>query len=178
MRISDWSSDVCSSDLGEALLRRGGGAVRIVDLGSGTGANFRFLAPRRAALGASAQSWRLVDRDENLLERVAPICMSWAGARGWGVTETGGGLAIAAEGWRAKIRCVAADLSAGLDGLPLAPDEAVVTTALLDLVSASWLASLVRRIASRGAPLLARSEERRVGTEGVSTGRSRWAPYY
>src|SRR3546814_5555400 len=80
---------------------------------------------RLAALGASAQSWRLVDRDENLLERVAPICMSWAGARGWGVTETGGGLAIAAEGWRAKIRCVAADLSAGLDGLPLAPDEAV-----------------------------------------------------
>src|SRR3546814_2245440 len=73
MRISDWSSDVCSSDLGEALLRRGGGAVRIVDLGSGTGANFRFLAPRLAALGASAQSWRLVDRDENLLERVAPI---------------------------------------------------------------------------------------------------------
>src|SRR3546814_18266759 len=105
IRISDWSSDVCSSDLhlfdadrfdadwlslrapadeaarssdltgrfGEALLRRGGGAVRIVDLGSGTGANFRFLAPRLAALGASAQSWRLVDRDENLLERVAPI---------------------------------------------------------------------------------------------------------
>src|SRR3546814_7653759 len=89
MRISDWSSDVCSSDLGEALLRRGGGAVHIVDLGSGTGANFRFLAPRLAALGASAQSWRLVDRDENLLERVAPICMSWAGASGWGVTETG-----------------------------------------------------------------------------------------
>src|SRR3546814_17082861 len=130
IRISDWSSDVCSSDLhlfdadrfdadwlslrapadeaarssdltgrfGEALLRRGGGAVRIVDLGSGTGANFRFLAPRLAALGARAQSWRLVAREQNLLERVAPICLSWAGARCWGGKGTAGGLAMGAAG--------------------------------------------------------------------------------
>src|SRR3546814_18907456 len=116
IRISDWSSDVCSSDLhlfdadrfdadwlslrapadeaarssdltgrfGEALLRRGGGAVRIVDLGRGTGANFRFLAPRLAALGARPPSWRLVERSPHLLGPVAPVSLSWAGTRGGG----------------------------------------------------------------------------------------------
>ena len=43
--------------------RQGQGPLSVVDLGSGTGANFRFLAPR---LGGE-QHWRLVDHDPALL---------------------------------------------------------------------------------------------------------------
>src|SRR3546814_9162741 len=37
MRISDWSSDVCSSDLGDGAARRIGGSAERVDIGDGAG---------------------------------------------------------------------------------------------------------------------------------------------
>src|SRR3546814_6074470 len=48
MRISDWSSDVCSSD--PTLAREiGNGAVRPVAIGHGTRGHFRMPAPQPAA---------------------------------------------------------------------------------------------------------------------------------
>lgn len=45
-------------------------ALRIVDLGAGSGSTLRHLAPRLAELGVDAeQHWLLVDHDEELLQR-------------------------------------------------------------------------------------------------------------
>ena len=49
--------------------RRGQGNLSVLDLGSGAGANGRFLAP----LLGSGQHWRLVDHDPALLARIAPF---------------------------------------------------------------------------------------------------------
>ena len=52
--------------------------LRVLDLGSGTGSNFRCLVPR---LGAR-QVWTLIDHDETLLGRVPARLAPWAEARG------------------------------------------------------------------------------------------------
>src|SRR3546814_4285272 len=101
MRISDWSSDVCSSDLGGLS-------------GSGSENTLILTVNNRHA------------------------------------------------------RRVLAELSAGLG-----PDRSVM--AVPDIVPLSgWL----RRLADSLSFLPERSEERRVGTECVSTCRSRWSPYH
>src|SRR3546814_15279915 len=99
MRISDWSSDVCSSDL------------RILDLGCGDGA----LTARLAATGAQVVG---VDPSEAF---------------------------------------IAAARARGMDARVMA-GEALTFNREFDAVF--------------------RSEERRVGKEGVSTCRSGWSPYH
>ena len=103
------------------------GWTRVVDLGSGTGANLRYLAPRLPP----GQRWILVDHDPRHLSRLrrldAPLEVDAA-------------------------TVVARDLAA--DGLEIVEQADLVTaSALLDLVSESWLAGLVRRCAddARGA---------------------------
>src|SRR3546814_3382462 len=99
MRISDWSSDVCSSDL------------------------------RLGWQGSLAERWmRFRDRRGPLAAVI--LCCAYAAILLFGVTEI-------------------ARLVTGTKGAPFPP---VLT--------------------------LLRSEERRVGKEGVSTCRSRWSPYY
>src|SRR3546814_13658634 len=115
MRISDWSSDVCSSDLCRrlhAILRGRGcglllrqywrafGAINYTGKGPGTGGNRMNKKANKTVL-------------ETILD--------WSADR------------------------------------PL------------------WQRDALRRIVTGGTPDDARSEERRVGKEGVSTGRSRWA---
>lgn len=61
-------------------------ALRIVDLGAGSGSTLRHLAPRLAELGVDAeQHWLLVDHDEELLQRAlatpAPAATSVRTAR-------------------------------------------------------------------------------------------------
>lgn len=109
-----------------ALARRAaqaaGPAPLIVDLGCGTGATWRALSP---VLPEGAR-WRFVDNDPALLA-----------------------IAAAAAGERAET--VMADL-ADLDSLPLAGATLVTASALLDLVSAEWVAGLVARL---GVPFYA-----------------------
>ena len=95
------------------------GWSRVVDLGSGTGANLRYLAPRLPA----GQRWTLVDHDPRHVDRLQRL-------------EAPPGVdALAA---------VSRDLAA--DGLAVVDDADLVTaSALLDLVSESWLAELVNR---------------------------------
>ena len=99
--------------------------TRILDLGSGTGSNLRYLAPR---LGG-AQEWTLVDHDAGLLAVVelpdpAPTVETVQG------DLDGAGLAEVAH----------ADL--------------VTASALLDLVSETWLDRLVTACSSAGAAAL------------------------
>jgi hypothetical protein len=97
------------------------GPWRIVDLGCGTGANGRWLAPRLDG----AQVWQLVDGDARLL-RLA----------------TRGGVHIAGQRFAATFSPHWQDLRGSLRRT-IAGADLVTASALLDLVSEDWLAGLV-----------------------------------
>ena len=93
---------------------RAGGWARVVDLGSGTGSNLRYLAPRLAGI----RHWALVDHDADLLARVtAPS----------GVEAT---------------RVVGDLATAGVDAVRKSDVDLATGSALLDLVSGDWLRGL------------------------------------
>lgn len=93
--------------------REGRDGLRVLDLGAGTGANLRFLAPR---LGGS-QSWTLVELDAALIrqgeQRLAGTDVDWVYRRH--------------------------DLAAGLGPFQAASPDLLTASALLDLVSEAWL---------------------------------------
>ena len=91
-----------------------GGWTRVVDLGSGTGSNLRYLAPRLPGVGR----WTLVDRDEDLLAR-----------------------ATAPDGVEVK-RLVGDLADAGLEAIRDSDVDLATGSALLDLVSRDWLRGL------------------------------------
>ncbi|MCP1673473.1 SAM-dependent methyltransferase [Natronocella acetinitrilica] len=95
--------------------------LRVVDLGSGTGSNVRFLAPRLPEAG----QWLLIDHDEQLLARA---CAS-AGAA---VQTTRMDLADGA-----RLHVLDADL--------------ITASALLDLVGEQWLRTLAAVCAGQAA---------------------------
>ena len=95
---------------------RRNGWSRVVDLGSGTGSNLRYLAPRLPG----SQDWTLVDHDADLLARVSAP----AGVE--------------------RLSRVTADLAgAGLAAIADSRAQLVTASALLDLVSRAWLERLV-----------------------------------
>ena len=111
--------------LAEWLGARSG--TQVMDLGSGTGSNLRYLAPRLP----QNLSWRLVDHDETLL------------------TELAGG-----DGFDVRYHeTVLHDLT-DLDGLSFDGCDAVVASALMDLVSAQWFEALAARCAKADAAVL------------------------
>jgi SAM-dependent methyltransferase len=102
---------------------------RVLDLGSGTGSNLRYLAPRLPG----PQFWTLVDRDPVLLDAVE---------------LPSPGLSPPLE-----VETAVGDLSR--EGLALvARADLVTASALLDLVSESWLRALVERSAASKAGVL------------------------
>jgi SAM-dependent methyltransferase len=103
-------------------------SLTVVDLGCGTGSTLRALAPRLSA----RQHWKLVDNDLGLLARAA--CAGHA---------------------RATVVTAAIDLVRDLEAALDGPVDLVATSALLDLVSESWLERFVVEIAARKLPLYA-----------------------
>ncbi len=101
--------------------------LRVLDLGCGTGANLRYLAPRLAR----PQHWTLLDHDSALLGRV--------------------GLNDPTPSARADIHTVQLDLVTALDRVPWAGAHLVTASALLDLVSERWLAQVLQHIVDGGA---------------------------
>lgn len=170
--------------------------LRILDLGCGTGANLRYLAPRLGlAPGAGPwvrQDWICVDRDRKLLADLTRRTANWArglnlttsvhsegliiqgvqdapgeqgvlgvqgdhgergvqgfqGAQGniQGFQGVHGGPAPSTHG-RVRTRDLDLDLARGAESLLLGAGTLVVASALLDLVSADWLAGLLRACA-------------------------------
>ena len=91
---------------------------RVLDLGSGTGSNLRYLAPRLPG----EQEWTLVDRDSALLDRA-----------------TGGAVSVSGVTW---VERVIGELDG--KGLELVPEADLVTaSAVLDLVTHEWIERLV-----------------------------------
>lgn len=99
-----------------AMAWRRNGWSRIVDLGSGSGSNLRYLAP----LLPGPQHWTLVDHDRDLLAQAsAPERVE-------------------------ELTCVTADLAGpGLDAIADCEAQLATGSALLDLVSREWLSRLV-----------------------------------
>ena len=117
---------------------------RLVDLGAGTGSLFRWLAP----IIARPQLWTLADADSVLLRRAFQDIADWAAARGLATSRAGSAANPALlvhtrlGAWR--VQAVLCDLAGPPDRLPLAGTDAVVCSALLDLVSTEWIARFVR----------------------------------
>ncbi len=110
-----------------------GGPVGIVDLGSGSGSNLRFLASRLPG----PQRWRLVDHDPALLalaRRQAATLRDPTGARPRVATH------------HRDLAPVDDDLLAGAD--------LVVASALFDLVTRDWAEALVAAAAARHQAML------------------------
>lgn len=122
-------------------------AIRIVDLGSGTGANFRVLAPR---LGAD-QDWLLVDRDDRLLDRLGPATRRWAESRRFRLRRSAEALTLSDGVRSCTVRTAALDLASELSRLGLDGVDLVTASALMDLVSTRWASELVRRCRRSGA---------------------------
>jgi hypothetical protein len=121
------------ADLTRHLLARSAGgarrAVRLVDVGAGTGAGAAWLRWRLPV----AQSWRLIDRDADLLALATPVADGWA-------------------------EPVVADLAELPRLLAARPADVVTCQALLDLLTADQIATLLRpAVASDAAVLLSLS---------------------
>jgi hypothetical protein len=107
----------------------GKNAIRIVDLACGTGSTMRAVAPKIPV----RQHWQLVDNNLSLLARASE--MKPAAGITFSTTPVDIGY----------------DLEAALDG----PVDLVTTSALLDLVSETWLERLVTEIGARKIPIYA-----------------------
>jgi glycosyltransferase involved in cell wall biosynthesis len=122
--------------------------IRIVDLGTGTGSNVRYLAPRLDA----PQEWLLVDGDAGVLaalpsrmrgvEQLRPN----GGSTPVDDTDTTGGDGVRFETREQELGVLDPDVVAGRD--------LVTASALLDLVSAGWLERLAQRCRAAGAVAL------------------------
>jgi hypothetical protein len=104
--------------------------LHAIDLGAGLGANIRYMAARLEG----EQRWLAVDNDRALLA-MQPATLDGAN-------------------FHCKIFPQQLDLASDLQSLPLSEYRLVSASALLDLVSASWLDGLATRCADVGAAVL------------------------
>ena len=122
--------------LAARLLARLPARPRLLDLGSGTGALFRWLAPR---IGR-AQAWTLVDADREMAEAAFDTIADRAEDVGLRVTfPSRRTLLVHAPGGAWRVEALVADLAEAPDNLPLREADAVVNSALCDLVSRPWI---------------------------------------
>jgi SAM-dependent methyltransferase len=129
--------------------------LRVLDLGCGTGANLRYLAPILGPILDRDQSWTCLDLDRDLLRVLPRRTAAWATCLAMEPRPSGAsGLRIEGSGFTLEVRTQAFDLSRGIGALSIGPGTLVVASALLDLVSEDWLAGLLRICAGAGAPLL------------------------
>lgn len=125
------------------------GPYRVLDLGAGTGANLRYLAPR---LGGE-QLWTLVDHDAGLLEIAPDALRRWAQAHGWEFERTGDEIRVHGVDFIVAVRRECHDLFRSLDALPWAEAHLVTASALLDLVSEVWFQQLIGHCGPASAAL-------------------------
>ena len=130
--------------------RDGQGLLHVLDLGCGSGANLRALAPM---LGPG-QRWQLADHDPLLLAAVPGALAAWAAPRGIACAPLADAIRLVGPDWDAELRLQCIDLARSLDSLDLSAFALIGASALLDLVSAPWLDVLLRRARDAGSSLL------------------------
>ncbi len=147
-RLVDWLSGTLRLT-GESAV-----SLAVLDLGCGTGANLRYLAPRLAASLTGPQRWTCIDRDPALLAALCRETEPWAERQGLVPSTDGEGLEIRGPGVDWQIRTLGYDLAKGIEALPIDRGTLVVASALLDLVSEEWLLGLLGTCAAASAPML------------------------
>jgi hypothetical protein len=130
-----------STAIADALIATLPARPKLLDLGAGTAALFRWLAPR---IGR-AQAWTLFDADGALLDEAFDAIADWAEDQGWPVTTPGRAMLVHTPRGAWRVEAVVGDLAA-VSALPLAGHDAVVNTALCDLVSARWAEAIAARL--------------------------------
>ena len=136
--------------------------LRIIDLGAGTGSNLRYMAP----LLGGAQDWLLVEHDPVLRAAQAGCMRAWAGSSGLQAVAAdalamasgtlppaGEALVLSGPQFDCRLRGAALDLATQLEDLPLTTGALVCASALLDLVSESWLRALAGRAEKAAVPV-------------------------
>lgn len=134
-----------------ALERKPGQALRLIDLGAGSGANCRALAPRIAG----DQEWTLVEHDPLLVAAQESEFTLWARRQGYPVQAGGGRIFVRPRGAFWQITTAQLDLARDLDLLDRRNPDGVTAAAFFDLASAAWITWLVDWLARRRLPLLA-----------------------
>jgi hypothetical protein len=104
-------------------------SARVVDLASGTGSTLRALGSHLP----TRQSWKLIDNDAGLLRRATTMPLP---------ADIG-------------VAAVPLDLDRDLETAIEGAIDLVATSALLDLVSETWLDRLARAVTARSIPLYA-----------------------
>jgi SAM-dependent methyltransferase len=125
---------------------------RILDIGAGTGSLLRWLGH----FIGRAQAWTLVDADPSLIELAYDTIADRAETVGWSVTAPQRHVLLVHTphgAWR--VEGLVTDLAEIPENLPLDQVDAVVSSALFDLVSEEWVAELVPAIAEHGLPFYA-----------------------
>ncbi len=125
---------------------------RLLDLGAGTGSLLRWMGH----FIGRPQAWTLVDADASLASRAFETCAAAAEELGWPATWPGRRTLLLHSprgAWR--VEALVADLAEAPDNLPLHEVDAVVCTALCDLVSAPWLARMAEACAAERLPFYA-----------------------
>lgn len=107
------------------------GPLKILDIGSGTGNNARYLIPELVNSGIVDQDWLLIDKDPDLLR----IAMKRLDQLRDGLEDTD-----------LKMDILVTDLSKELEKIPFREADIVVSSALLDLVSKEWIERFVERL--------------------------------
>jgi SAM-dependent methyltransferase len=147
--------------------RRRRGLVNVLDLGSGTGANLRFLARRFDG----AQRWLLVDHDSELLARGFEEIRAWATRQGLAAAEEGTALVMEDAGCHCRLEPVRLDLAGDWEQLEAGEVDLVTASALLDLVGVDWLERLAERCrAWRAAVFVVLSYDGSIAWEPVLAG--------
>lgn len=113
-------------------------SLQIVELGAGTGSNLRYLMP----LLGHQQHWRLVDNDAALLNHLPSLLKAWAKEHGAVLIATDGLLTVEHDTFSAKVTTEVIDLANDLEKLSLSGVHLLTASALLDLTSETWLATL------------------------------------
>jgi SAM-dependent methyltransferase len=150
--------------LAMALARGLPARPRILDLGAGTGSLLRWLGH----FIGRAQAWTLVDADAALIDRAFETIAERGAEAGWAVTwPNRKTLLVHAPGGAWRVEGLVADLREAPENLPLGQVDAVVNTALCDLVSADWVARIAAACAVHRLPFYAALNV---------TGRERFAP--
>jgi hypothetical protein len=124
--------------------------LSVLDLATGAGSNFRFLVERLP----SPQRWLVVDRSPTLLDDLQARTQVWAEQRGYRVEPTAEGFLISGLHLRCDVACRVQDLAALEDRTLFSGRDLVTASALLDLVSESWLKSLARQCRMAQATVL------------------------
>ena len=122
--------------------------ARLADLGAGTGANARVLAP----LIGGDQHWLLVENDPALCAAQRAALVDWARYLGHPARAEANIVTVAAERGTWRFASLGLDLAGDWRALETAALDAVSCAAFLDLASAGWIERLAAWLAARRLP--------------------------